>query len=73
MEIFSDFLHPYIFISGEGILIEGMRRIIVWEENCIILQAREKIRVSGEGLKLEHKGQDAVSVRGKVLSLEFLK
>ena len=37
MEIFSDFLHPYIFISGEGILAEGIKRIIVWEENRIIL------------------------------------
>jgi hypothetical protein len=71
MEIFSDFLHPYIFISGEGILAEGIKRIIVWEENRIILQSRERISIAGERLKLEHKGRDAVLVSGKVLSLEF--
>ncbi len=73
MEIFSDFLKPYIFMSGEGVLVEGIRRILVWDEECIILQARERIKIAGEKLKLEHKGLDAVSVSGRVKSLELIK
>ncbi len=73
MEIFSDFFKPYIFMSGEGLLVEGIKRIVLWESGCIILQSRERIRVSGECLKLEYKGEGAVSVSGKIQSVELLK
>lgn len=73
MEILNDFIHPYIFISGEGVLFEGEVKIIRWEENCIILKCRERIKVSGEGLSLKYKGDGGIGVHGKILSLEFEK
>ncbi len=71
MELLNDFIHPYIFISGEGVLFEGEVKIIRWEENCIILQCRERIKVSGERLSLKYKGDGCIGVVGKILSLEF--
>lgn len=71
MEFINDFIKPYIFLSGEGMLIEGTVRIIVWEKDRIILKAREKITVCGDSLSLDHKGHGSVLISGRIFSLEF--
>lgn len=71
MDILSDFIKPYIFISGEGMLIEGTAKIILWEKDCIILAARDKITVTGENLVLDHKGHGSVLISGQIFAVEF--
>ena len=71
MEFFEEFTKPYIFLSGEGIRIEGLVKIEVWEKTSIILRAKEKIKITGKNLRLDFRGQGIVLIRGKVTSLEF--
>lgn len=71
MEFFNDFIKPYIFISGEGMLIEGTAKIVLWEKDRIILEARDKITVSGDSLVLDHKGHGSVMISGHIAALEF--
>jgi len=71
LEFVNDFTKPYIFLSGEGMLIEGTVSIIVWEKDRIILKAREKITLCGENLSLNHKGHGSVFISGRIFSLEF--
>lgn len=71
MEYFDDFTKPYIFVSGEGMLIEGVSKICVWEELRIVVICREKITVTGENLTLDYKGQRALLLKGKISALEF--
>ena len=71
MELINDFTKPYIFLSGEGMLVEGTARILLWEHDCIILQAREKIKITGDTLSLDFKGQGNVMISGKIFSVEF--
>lgn len=72
MEIIADFLNPYILIGAEGILVEGIRRVCKWEDNCIILTTvNSKITVTGKGLRPEYKSLDSLLVKGKVDSVGF--
>ena len=71
MEFINDFIKPYILLSGEGMLVEGTVRIILWEKDRIILASREKITVCGDSLSLNHKGHGSVLISGKIFSLEF--
>ena len=71
MEFFNDFIKPYIFFSAEGMLIEGTARIILWEKDRIILEARDRITVSGDMLVLDHKGRGSVMISGHIYAVEF--
>lgn len=73
MDILQKFINPYIFMSSEGMLVEGTNRIIVWENERIILQSREKICVTGESLRLECRGEKTVLLKGRIHSVEFSK
>ena len=72
MDIIKDIFKPYIFLSGEGLLVEGTVRLCLWQKDCIILKSGDKIKISGEELKLEHRGCGTVLVQGKIRKLEFL-
>jgi hypothetical protein len=71
MDFFEEFTRPYIFLSGEGVRIEGLVKIEVWEKTSIILRAKEKIKIAGRNLRLDFRGQGIVLIRGKVICLEF--
>ena len=72
METIGGFLTPYIFVGEEGILIEGIRRIVKWEESCIeVALLRGRVAVEGKGLRLEHKTLDSMLVTGHIHSLAF--
>lgn len=72
MEIMNDFIKPYIFLSGEGVLVEGCVRIVSWESERIILVARDRLSISGCDLKLDFKGSGAAFVSGKIFCIELL-
>ncbi len=72
MEILSGLFAPYIFLSGEGVLVEGCVRIVSWDSERIVLIAHDKVCISGCDLKLDFKGNGACSVSGKIVSIELL-
>ena len=72
MEIIANFLNPYVFIGSEGILIEGIRKVGKWQNECIEVEASDKVlTICGERLKLEYKAMDSLLVRGRIEKIEF--
>lgn len=66
MEMRCGFLHPYVFLGPEGALIEGVRRIYLWNGERIELMAGRRITLEGECLEIEYKSQDCVLIKGKI-------
>jgi|GEM_PF-1656090 len=73
MEIINDFLHSYVFIGPEGALIEGVKKIQRWQEECIEVISQDKIVVCGKGLRVENKSMDSLVVKGSIEKIEFIK
>jgi hypothetical protein len=73
VEILQKLRDPYIFMSHEGLLVEGVCKIILWESERIILLSREKISVAGESLRLECRGRETVLLSGRIRSVEFFE
>lgn len=72
MELLADFLNPYILIGAEGILIDGIKRICEWNDECIeVVSGGKIITVCGKGLKMLYKSMDSMLVSGKVERIEF--
>ncbi len=72
MEVFADFLHPYILIGADGILIDGIKRVCKWGDETVEAATRDKIiTVKGKRLKMEYKTQDSLLVSGMVEAVEF--
>ncbi len=72
MEIIRGFLEPFITVGSEGIMIEGVRRMISWEAERIELATRiKKITLVGKGLKMEYKSLDAILIRGQIDRIEL--
>jgi len=72
MEIFTDMIKPYIFLSGEGVLIEGTVRIVSWESERVVVVASDRVCVSGSDLKLDFKGNGASFISGRISAIELL-
>lgn len=74
MELVMDFISPYIFIGAEGVMIEGVRRITLWEEEKIELQlTRSNMAIEGKGLNFEYKSDEVIMISGSVEKIEFFK
>ncbi len=74
MELVMDFISPYIFIGAEGVMIEGVRRITLWEEEKIELQlTRSNMTIEGKGLNFEYKSDEVIMISGSVEKIEFFK
>lgn len=73
MEILCGFLHPYVFIGPEGVLVEGIRRIYLWNGDRIELMAGRRITILGERLEIEYKSLDSVLIKGRVTEVSFMK
>lgn len=72
MEIIANFLNPYVFIGTEGILIEGIRKVSKWQNECIEVESSAKtLVICGERLKMEYKSMDSLLVRGRIEKIEF--
>ena len=73
MEILCGFLHPYVFIGPEGVLVEGIRRIYLWNGDRIELMAGRRITILCERLEIEYKSLDSVLIKGRVTEVSFMK
>lgn len=73
MEIMCGFLHPYVFVGPEGALIEGIKRIYLWNGDRIELMAGRRIVILGEKLEIEYKSMDSVLIKGKITDLSFVR
>ncbi|MBR6633949.1 MAG: YabP/YqfC family sporulation protein [Clostridia bacterium] len=72
MEIIANFLNPYVFIGSEGILVEGIRRVGKWQNECIEVESADKVlTICGERLKMEYKSMDSLLVKGRIEKIEF--
>lgn len=71
MEAINLFLHPYIFIGPEGALVEGARKILSWDSECIEMLSGRKIKITGKRLKIEYKTMDTLLVKGKIFNISF--
>ena len=73
MEIISGLIRPYIFVGDEGAFIEGVKKVIKWQEDCIEIFSGGSISIEGEKLKIEYKSMDTILVNGKIKSISFSK
>ncbi|MBQ7897302.1 MAG: YabP/YqfC family sporulation protein [Clostridia bacterium] len=73
METISLFLHPYIFIGPEGALVEGVKRIVRWDSECIEMISGRRVRIEGKRLEIEYKSMDSLLVKGRIEGIFFLK
>lgn len=73
METIGQFLHPYIFIGPEGALIEGVKKIIRWDSECIEMTAGGRVRLEGKRLEIEYKSMDSLLVKGRIETISFLR
>ncbi len=73
METISLFLHPYIFIGPEGALVEGIKKIIRWDGECIEMSAGGRVRIEGKRLEIEYKSMDSLLVKGRIEGIFFIK
>ncbi len=74
MEKIAELLTPYVFVGNEGMLIDGIKCVHKWEEDCIQLIAVGKIiTVEGRRLKLEHKSLDSILISGRITTIIFGK
>ncbi len=73
MEVISGFIRPYIFVGDEGAFIEGVKKIVKWEETCIEILSGGRLCIEGERLKIEYKSLDTILVKGRIESISFLK
>ena len=73
MEIIKDFLHSYVFIGPQGALVEGVKKINRWQEDCIEVISQDKIVVCGKNLRVENKSMDSLLVKGNIEKIEFIK
>jgi hypothetical protein len=54
------------------IVAEGCRRVVTSDENIVVLeQARNRVTVTGAGLKLRNWGGDGVVISGVIRSVEL--
>ena len=65
-------MSSYIFVGPDGVLIEGVRKIHKWEQECIELSAERKIIVMGSRLRVEYKSMDSLLIKGEVSCISFL-
>ena len=73
MQIISGLIHPYIFVGDEGAFIEGVKKVVKWQEDCIEIISGGSISIEGEKLKIEYKSMDTILVNGKIKSISFSK
>ncbi|MBQ5746657.1 MAG: YabP/YqfC family sporulation protein [Clostridia bacterium] len=73
MEIMCGFLHPYVFIGPEGALVEGIKRIYLWNGERIELTAGRRIIILGERLEIEYKSMDSVLIKGRISAISFAR
>ena len=73
MEIMCGFLHPYVFIGPEGALVEGIKRIYLWDGERIELMAGGRIIILGEKLEIEYKSMDSVLIKGRISAISFAR
>ncbi len=73
MEIMCGFLHPYVFIGPEGALVEGIKRIYLWDGERIELMAGGRIIILGERLEIEYKSMDSVLIKGRISDISFAR
>ncbi len=71
MERLADFLTPFIFVGPEGALIEGVKRIVGWDECEIEIEAGRRIAISGNRLKVGYKSSDSVLIKGRIREIRF--
>ena len=72
MEMIMNFLCPYIFIGPEGVLVEGVRRVCKWNDECIELISGDRIiTIEGCKLKMQYKSMDSLLVNGTVKQIGF--
>ena len=54
------------------IIADGCRKIVSCDENVVVLdQIRNRVTITGSGLKLRNWGTDGVTVAGVIQSVEF--
>lgn len=73
MEIISGLIHPYIFVGDEGAFIEGVKKVVRWEEECIEILSGGRLSIEGERLRIEYKSMDTILVKGRIKSISFSK
>lgn len=71
MERLAGFLTPFIFVGPEGALIEGVKRILRWDECEIALLAGRTVVILGKGLKVGYKSSDSVLIKGRITAINF--
>ena len=71
METINLFLHPYIFVGPEGALVEGVKKILCWDTECIEMLAGKRIIITGKRLRIEYKSSDALLVKGNICQIVF--
>ena len=60
------------FCGRCSVTVENYRRILLFEENCIRLQAKDcRLQICGRRLKIEYYDQDSMKISGQIQSMEF--
>jgi hypothetical protein len=58
--------------DNREIIADGCRKIVSCDDNVVILeQPRNRVTITGSGLKLRNWGGDGVTVSGVVQAIEF--
>lgn len=71
MELIAGFLTPYILVGKEGAFVDGVKRILRWDEEEITIEGSEKVTFFGKNLKVGYKTADSVLIKGKISSVVF--
>ncbi len=71
MERLAELLTPFIFVGPEGALIEGVKRIVGWDECEIEIEAGRRIVISGKKLAVGYKTNGSVLIKGRINEIRF--
>ena len=59
-----------VFYYNEGVMVEGHKGLLDCKENGIIFRfSKEKIKISGNNLKIKSITPDQLFIRGKITSI----
>lgn len=59
--------------NANFLVVEGVERIVFCNSDKMILKNRFFLEICGESLCLKQLGNDNVAVKGKIISISFLK
>ena len=73
-EVFGDFStrRAQIFVSGDVVIIDNVKKIIVLSEDIITVDyGKGKVSVNGCGLWMEYISNGRMCIKGKIMSIDF--